>query len=307
MKLALEVKNLVKAYGNNTVVKGISFDVKEGEIFALLGINGAGKTTTLECIEGLRKYGEGEIRLSGNIGVQLQISSLPEHITVLEATKLFCVWNSAPVNMTLLASLGLTELKNKQYRALSTGQKRRLHLALALVTNPEILFLDEPTSGLDVEGRAALHVEIRRLKANGKTIIMASHDMAEVQSLCDRIAIIKNGEIVYIGTPSDLTVDVSTDNVILIKADKAFATDSIAGCTYMRQDGDYSVFSTDSIRDGLLALLETAKKDDVTILDVKIDQATLEQRFLAISKDIATDIAKDISPNTSSDHLKEVN
>ena len=112
---------------------------------------------------------------------------------------------------------------------------------------------------------------------------MASHDMAEVQSLCDRIAIIKKGEIVFIGTPSDLTLDLSTDKVILIKTDKNLDTQSLKASTFIRNDGDYTVFSSNSIRDGVMELMETAKKDDITILDIKIQQATLEQRFLDIS------------------------
>ena len=191
MRYAIEVKELKKNYGSHTVLKGINFNVIKGESFALLGINGAGKTTTLECIEGLKKYDSGNIIVNGKMGIQLQSASLPEHIRAMEAVWLFAKWNKVKINDSMLTSLGIAEFGKKQYLELSTGQKRRLHLALALIPDPEIIFLDEPTAGLDVEGRILLHEEIRKLKEQGKTIIMSSHDMAEVESLCDRIAILK--------------------------------------------------------------------------------------------------------------------
>jgi len=193
MKSAISVKNLTKKYGNDIVLKGIDFEVKQGEIFALLGANGAGKTTTLECIEGIRTYDSGEISVLGfspnsheiskAIGVQLQSTSLPASINAKEAFTLFCKWQKAPVRLELLDVFGLGGSINKQYKTLSTGQKRKLHLALAVANNPKVLFLDEPTSGLDVEGRAALHKEIRRMKSEGITVVMSSHDMAEVEAL----------------------------------------------------------------------------------------------------------------------------
>lgn len=151
MNSIIEVNNLVKKYGDNTVIDNISFNVNKGEIFALLGANGAGKTTTLECIEKLRSYNSGTITVNGSIGVQLQSSSLPSNITVIEAFKLFSMWNKVNEDLELLNTFGLKDLKNKQYTSLSTGQKRRLHLALALIGNPDIIFLDEPTAGVDVE------------------------------------------------------------------------------------------------------------------------------------------------------------
>ena len=196
---------MIKSYGSNQVLKGISFSVEKGEIFALLGANGAGKTTTLECMEGIRKYDSGIIDIKGDIGVQLQSSSLPQNIKAYEAIKLFARWNGSEIDNDYLDRLGVLELKNKQYHEMSAGQKRRLHLALAMIGDPDIVFLDEPTAGLDVEGRISLHNEIRELQAQGKTIIMASHDMAEVEELCDRIAILRDGGIAFIGTAVELT------------------------------------------------------------------------------------------------------
>jgi len=205
MNSAIQVHELKKSYGENLVLKGLNFQIEKGEIFALLGINGAGKTTTLECIENLRKYDSGSITVNGKMGIQLQSSSLPAHIKAMEAVKLFSKWRGATIDSAMLNSLGIKEIEKKEYNKMSTGQKRRLHLALALIGNPDIVFLDEPTAGLDVEGRIAIHEQIRNLKAQGKTIILASHDMAEVESLCDRLAILKSGNIVFCGSPSELT------------------------------------------------------------------------------------------------------
>ena len=277
MSVAIKIDNLIKSYGANTVIKDISFTVNRGEIFALLGTNGAGKTTTLECIEGIRKYDSGNITVSGNIGVQLQSSSLPANIKAIEVYHLFCKWNKVLVNQELFNAFGLTQLKNMQYKEMSVGQKRRLHLALALISNPDIIFLDEPTAGLDVEGRVSLHEQIRKLKEQGKTIIMASHDMAEVESLCDRIAILKDGKIAFIGTATELTNDMGKQCKILIKTKSPLQTTNF--------EQGYSVFTTENIGDTLLELLEICKETKNTVLDVKIERATLEHKFMDIARE----------------------
>ena len=277
MSVAIKIDNLIKSYGANTVIKDISFTVNRGEIFALLGTNGAGKTTTLECIEGIRKYDSGNITVSGNIGVQLQSSSLPANIKAIEVYHLFCKWNKVLVNQELFNAFGLTQLKNMQYKEMSVGQKRRLHLALALISNPDIIFLDEPTAGLDVEGRVSLHEQIRKLKEQGKTIIMASHDMAEVESLCDRIAILKDGKIAFIGTAAELTNDLGKQCKILIKTKSPLQTTNF--------EQGYSVFTTENIGDTLLELLQICKETKNTVLDVKIKRATLEHKFMDIARE----------------------
>ena len=167
--------------------------------FALLGANGAGKTTALECIEGIRPYEKGEIRVYGRLGIQLQNASLPAHIRPMEAVKLFAKWNRWAPDGGLLEALGIPALGKRQYAQLSTGQKRRLHLALALLGEPDILFLDEPSAGLDVEAKGALHAQLRAIQAQGRTIVLASHDMAEVESLCDRVAILQEGKLLFAG------------------------------------------------------------------------------------------------------------
>ena len=167
----------------------------------------------------------------------------------------------------MLNALGIKEIEKKQYIQLSTGQKRRLHLALALIGDPDIVFLDEPTAGLDVEGRLSLHEQIRNLKSRGKTIVLASHDMAEVETLCDRIAILNSGNIVFCGTASELTEKVGRKYFIHIKT----------------QQGDSS-FETDNIEDTLLSILNELITEKNHVLDIKVDRGTLEQHFIEMAR-----------------------
>ena len=263
---ALQVKGLRKSYGKKEVLKGIDLCVRKGDIFALLGVNGAGKTTTLECIEGLRKYDGGSISVDGSIGIQLQSASLPAHIKGMEAIRLFAKWNRVSADASMLAALGTESFADRQYQEMSTGQKRRLHLALALTSDPDIVFLDEPTAGLDVEGRISLHEYIRTLKNKGKTILLASHDMAEVENLCDSIAILKDGRIAFTGTVAELTEKVGTHYNVRVKAGQ--------------NSGDYEI---DNIGPGLIAILQEYQNRNIVIQDIQVGRGSLEQHFVKIA------------------------
>ena len=267
MSYAIQVNGLKKSYGDHRVLGGLNFKVLKGEIFALIGVNGAGKTTALECIEGLRKYDSGTIRVNGSMGIQLQSATLPEHIKPMEAVKLFAKWNGVNVDQSRLEALGIKELAGKQYKDMSTGQKRRLHLVLALISDPDIVFLDEPTAGLDVEGRISLHGQIRELKAQGKTIILSSHDMAEVENLCDRIAFLNEGGIAFLGTVAELADRNGRKCMIHIK--------TVQG---------EECFESGSIGDTMLVLLEDFKRRGIEILDINIDRMTLEQQFMEMAR-----------------------
>ncbi|KAA3664507.1 MAG: ABC transporter ATP-binding protein, partial [Chloroflexi bacterium] len=202
MKPIIEVKNFRKVYGDFTAVAEMSFTVNQGEIFGLLGPNGAGKTSTLESLEGLRPPSGGSLRVAGIdptrepkklrnvIGVQLQSAGMPESMTPLEAMKFFCAYHNVSPRNDLLERFDLTAKLKTQFHELSTGQQRRLGLALAIAHEPQVLFLDEPTAGLDVGSRSELHTILRELRANGTTIILATHDMAEAEALSDRVAIL---------------------------------------------------------------------------------------------------------------------
>lgn len=270
MSDAIVVGGLKKSYQNRPVLKGIDLHITSGEIFALLGVNGAGKTTALECIEGLRKYDSGTIEIHGKTGIQLQSSSLPAHIKPMEAVKLFAKWNKAVIDNTTLDALGIKEMERLQYFQLSTGQKRRLHLALALIGDPDIIFLDEPTAGLDVEGRISLHNQIRKLKSQGKTIVLASHDMAEVEALCDRIAVLTGGAIVFCGTPAELTERTGKKYLIHVKTNQ-----------------DSRTIETDNISDTLFLLLQKISQKGLEITDIKVDRGTLEQHFIEMTRGVA--------------------
>ncbi len=265
MTAAVIVRGLKKSYGGRPVLDGIDLDIKKGEIFALLGSNGAGKTTALECIEGLRKFDGGTVRLYGRTGVQLQSSSLPSHIKPMEAARLFAAWNHAPLDTEMLDAFGIRALR-KKYCELSTGQKRRLHLALALINNPDIVFLDEPTAGLDVEARVMLHDQIRKLKSMGKTVVLASHDMAEVEALCDRIAVLRGGNIAFSGTLGELTEKTGSFYSVRVKTNR-----------------DTITLETKDIVEALTGLFEDLRRENVSVVDINVNRGTLEQHFMAIS------------------------
>lgn len=207
----IEVNNLVKKYGDLVAVDGISFSVKKGEVFGLLGENGAGKTTTLEMIEGLRKPTSGQIKVLGfnvknhlteikeRIGVQLQSSAYYKFLKLTEILDLFGSFYKKHSNFDELFKMVRLDQKKKSYiNNLSGGQQQRFSIIASLVNDPEIVFLDEPTTGLDPLGRRQTWEIISKIKAQGKTIVLTTHYMEEAEILCDRIAIMEKGKIVAI-------------------------------------------------------------------------------------------------------------
>ena len=213
----IAVQALRKSYDRLEAVKGIDFQVHEGEVFGLLGPNGAGKTSTVEIMEGLRPRSAGEATVLGfdpdrqkqqlkdRIGVCLQATNLPAKIRVEEALELFASFYSRSVPPErLLTRLQLLEKRNAFYETLSGGQKQRLALALALVNDPQLLFLDEPTTGLDPQIRLEIHGLITEMKAEKRTVVLTTHYIEEAERLCDRVAIMDEGKIVAMGTPREL-------------------------------------------------------------------------------------------------------
>lgn len=209
MKSIINVDNLTKQYGNFTAVNDISFDVKQGEIFGLLGENGAGKTTTLEMIEGLRKPSKGKITvfdkdvknsiasIKQDIGVQLQSSAYFEYLTLTEILMLFGSFYKKTLNPAELLEMVGLESKAKAYiKELSGGQKQRFSIVASLINDPQVVFLDEPTTGLDPVSRRKLWDIIAKIKQKGKTVVLTTHYLEEAQILCDRIAIMVLGKII---------------------------------------------------------------------------------------------------------------
>jgi ABC-2 type transport system ATP-binding protein len=276
------VKDLTKSYGGNAVLRGINLTIRQGEVFGLLGVNGAGKTTTIECIEQMRRPDSGHIAVNGTIGIQLQSTSLPETITAKEAMQLFSAWHKVPYRVDLLERFDMAgKYLNMTYRSLSTGRKRRLHLALALCHNPDILVLDEPTAGLDVEGRHALHAEIRRLKADGVTVLMATHDMLEAETLCDRIAILRGGVIAREGTPLELTAAANIQSRVIIKT-RLDSLETFSEPHDSIEDG-YASYACKDSAEFLLALLAHIRSAGDAVIDLRVERASIEDIFLDVA------------------------
>ncbi|MDP7194395.1 MAG: ATP-binding cassette domain-containing protein [Dehalococcoidia bacterium] len=213
----IDVKNLTKKYENIAAVDGISFKVSKGEVFGLLGPNGAGKTTTVEILEGLRKPSSGEAtinnfdvsketkKVKSIIGVQLQSVNFFEELSLSEIVELFADLYSSTVDSNeILDRVGLLKKKDSYFKPLSGGQKQRLSIAVALVNNPKVLFFDEPTTGLDPQARRNMWDLIKSFQKDGKTIVLTTHYMEEAEILCDRVAIIDEGKIIKINSPSNL-------------------------------------------------------------------------------------------------------
>lgn len=213
----ITVENLVKNYGSFQAVKGISFEVKQGEIFGLLGPNGAGKSTTLEIIETLRDKTSGKIMVDGMdldtqpeeikkiIGVQLQTAGFYPNINLTELIRLFAGLYQYPIDpMELLEKVNLVDKAKAKFKELSGGQKQRFSIATTLINQPKIIFLDEPTTGLDPQARRNLWDLIKEIRNNGTTVIITTHYMDEAEVLCDRVAIIDAGKIISINTPNAL-------------------------------------------------------------------------------------------------------
>ncbi|MBM31409.1 MAG: ABC transporter ATP-binding protein [Chloroflexi bacterium] len=213
----INVKNLTKKYEDIVAVNGISFEVNEGEVFGLLGPNGAGKTTTVEILEGLRKPSSGEAtinnldvsketkKVKSIIGVQLQSVNFFEELSLSEIVELFADLYSSNVDSNeILDRVGLLKKKDSYFKPLSGGQKQRLSIAVALVNNPKVLFFDEPTTGLDPQARRNMWGLIKSFQKDGKTIVLTTHYMEEAEILCDRVAIIDEGKIIKINSPSNL-------------------------------------------------------------------------------------------------------
>lgn len=217
MDKIIDVHGLTKHYGDQTVVKGIDFSVEKGEIFGILGPNGAGKTTTLEMLEALRTIDDGTAVIDGIdvakhpkkikdiIGIQLQSTNFYDHLTLTEQLKMFASLYGSKVDVAaLLAKVQLTEKAKNYVEQLSGGQKQRFAIASTLVNSPKVLFLDEPTTGLDPQARRNLWELIKQIREEGVTIVLTTHYMDEAELLCDRLAIMDNGQIITTDSPHNL-------------------------------------------------------------------------------------------------------
>jgi ABC-2 type transport system ATP-binding protein len=218
MDTVISVEDLRKTYGQQVAVRDVSFEVRRREIFGILGSNGAGKTTVVEILQGLRDRSGGRVAVLGldpgreknqlrrNIGSQLQSAALPERLRVVEAIQLFARARKVPVDVeATIATWGLESLRNRSFGGLSGGEQQRLFVALALLGDPELVLLDELTTGLDPSARHATWELIRQVRDRGTTVVLVTHFMDEAELLCDRVAIMDQGNMVACDTPTALT------------------------------------------------------------------------------------------------------
>ena len=275
---AISVHGLRKSYGDYEAVRGISFEIPEGEVFGLLGPNGAGKTTTVEILEGYRPRDAGEVDVLGfdpgragpafreRIGVVLQQSQLWPTITVAETHRMFAGYYDRPRDVDEVIKLvGLEEKRDARVKTLSGGQKRRLDLGVALVGDPDLIFLDEPTTGFDPAARRAAWDMIRALRSLGKTILLTTHYLDEAEQLADRVAVLREGQIIREGTPAELTGATNETEV------------------RYRQDGHEVVIHTTEPTRLLQELTAAALAEGREVEGLQVRRPTLEDVYLSLT------------------------
>jgi ABC-2 type transport system ATP-binding protein len=280
--LAIEVKGLRKAYGGLEAVRGIDFDVRSGEVFGLLGPNGAGKTTTVEILEGYRRRDAGHVEVLGvdpaeagsewreRIGVVLQSSAMYETLTVAEMLSLFAGYYERPRPVDEVVELvGLKEKRGDRVRRLSGGQRRRLDLGIALVGDPELIFLDEPTTGFDPHARRQAWETLRSLRGLGKTIVLTTHYLDEAERLADRVGVLRSGEIVAMGPPSQLIGSVQATEI------------------RYRDNGREVVLETDEPTRVLHELTAKAMADNRELEGLVVRRPSLEDVYLSLTEEQA--------------------
>ena len=295
MTNVITVKNLRKSYGTTVAVDDISFDVAQGEIFAILGPNGAGKTTTVETIVGLRRPDRGSVSVLGidpqqdaqalrqHIGVQLQQAAVPQRLKVWEILDLFASFYTTTVPRDrLIEQWGLTDKRNAYFGKLSGGQQQRLFIALALINDPDIVFFDELTTGLDPQARRATWELVQGVRAQGKTVVLVTHAMDEAELLADRVAIIDHGRIIALDTPQALIQRVQPDNQVRFTTTNGFdpaQLNQVDGVNAVERNGaQVTVRGTGPL---LSRVAQALAEHHIEPADLRQERATLEDVFLA--------------------------
>lgn len=299
----IQVGHLRKEYGPTVAVDDVSFTVKAGEIFGILGRNGAGKTTTVECITGLRIPDRGEISVLGldprhdrrelheRVGVQLQDSALPDLMRVGEAVELYASFYREPANgRELIATLGLENSEHTYFKHLSGGQKQRLSIVLALIGQPEIAVLDELTTGLDPEARRDTWRLIEGVRARGVTIVLVTHFMEEAERLCDRVALIDHGRVVALDRPSALAVAATSTKRVRFTPAEPFGDDlllALPEVSAVEHHGpEVVVAGSEALVTAVVLALHQA---GIHAEDMQTETANLEDAFLALTDETPHD------------------
>ena len=299
--MALQVRNLRKAYQDVVAVDGLDLEVFAGECFGLLGPNGAGKTTTIEICEGLNTPDAGEVIVLGcrwgrddrelreRLGISLQETQFSEKLTVAETLRLFrSFYRKGASAEAVIAMVQLGEKAHSRVGGLSGGQKQRLALACALVGDPELLFLDEPTTGLDPQSRRQLWGLIEGLKSAGRSILLTTHYMEEAERLCDRVAIVDHGKMIALGTPRELIAALRAEHVLeFALADNSTVDEGllrkIEGVyAAAREDGTYRL-QVEELHLAMPALLGELRRQGVQLAELRTHSATLEDVFVSLT------------------------
>jgi ABC-2 type transport system ATP-binding protein len=303
---AVEVVDLERRYGTFAAVRGISFEVAPGEVFALLGVNGAGKTSALEVLEGLTRPAAGTVRVLGHdpvadraavrpsLGVLLQTSGLPGDLTVAETVRTWAGTLSTPQPVDeALAQVGLTGRADVRVRSLSGGERRRLDLTLALLGRPRVVVLDEPTTGLDPESRRAVWELVRRRVAEGAAVVLTTHHLEEAEELADRIAVMRAGRIVLSGTAGEIAAT-QPATIRFELAPGGPGLPALPGAQLV-STGPRVELHTRALQPVLTRLLAWADREGVVLAGLQARSATLEQAFLAVA-DEADDVPQRAHP-----------
>jgi ABC-2 type transport system ATP-binding protein len=291
---AVEVRGLVKSYGDVRAVGGVDLTIAQGEVFALLGPNGAGKTTTVEILEGYRAKDAGDVRVLGcdpqrdarqlksRIGIVLQSTGVERFLTVAETLTLYAGYYPHPRPVgEVLELVGLSEKRDARVLKLSGGQQRRLDVAIALIGDPDLLFLDEPTTGFDPSARHEAWQVVRNLTALGKTVLLTTHYMDEAQQLADRVAVIARGRIVAEGTPDSLGGRDAARPRVRWRQDRRTRWPKALG---VRETADgWCETTPDDLGRGLHALTAWALDNDVDLSSLEVVRPSLEDVYLDLT------------------------
>lgn len=300
MESAVVVDDLRKRYGDTKAVDGVSFEVKLGEIFGIIGTNGSGKTTTVECVQALRRADSGLVRVFGIdpqadqgrlrsvVGSQLQESELPDRLRVWEALDLFAAISPTSADWReLLADWGLVDKRHTAFAKLSGGQSQRLLVALALVNRPRLVFLDEMTTGLDPAARRVAWDLIDQIRDRGTTVVLVTHFMDEAERLCDRLAVFRNGRIIAEGSPQELIATHAGEPTVRFTTDAAdlhWLADAKGVERVDRAGSQVTVHGSGP----LLAYTAAALVEHgLAPADLRAERKSLEDAFLALSTEPA--------------------
>jgi ABC-2 type transport system ATP-binding protein len=295
----ITVENLQKNYGAVEALRGVSFQINEGEVFGLLGPNGAGKTSTIEILEGLRAADGGSVSVCGmnprtsgesfkhQIGGVLQATALPDKLIVEEALDLFAsFYPKRRSTAELLKRFELEEKRGAFYAQLSGGQKQRLALAMALVNDPRVIFLDEPTAGLDPQVRREIYKLIEELRREKKTILLTTHYIEEAERLCDRVAIVDHGRVIALGTPRELKQKAQGHSRIEVRLEQPELEATLAGLEGVseckRLDGAYVLRSSHAPQT-IVALVKFLDLHGNELQTLEISTSSLEDVFIELT------------------------